>query len=304
MRNIRFAVLAVFALTLGCQPAGCTRPAPPPDGPTVTDDLGRSVTVAKTPERVVSLTPAATEMLYAIGAGPKVVAGTEFDNYPEEAKRLPRIGGFTPQSINVEAILVNRPDLIVAGPQKDVIAALEKYGIPVVALDPKGVNAVWDDIELLGKLTGCEAKAKEVADGCRAGWSLPTSRYGNSPIATRPRVLFVLADEPLITCGRGTFLDEIITAAGGENAFGDVGGEWPRVSDEQVLARKPDVILYVDHAGQGDAGVPARLRGRGGWKDVPAVKAGKVFAVDADLLTRPGPRLVEGLEQVQKRLRD
>lgn len=299
MRNIRFAVLSVFVLTLGCQPAGCTRPAPPPDGPTITDDLGRTVRIAKTPERIVSLSPAATEILFAIGAGPQVVAGTEFDNYPEEAKRLPRIGGFTPQSINLEAILAHKPDLVVAGPQKDVIAALEKFDIPVVALEPKGVSAVWDDIELLGKLTGCEAKASELTADRRERWKAHLT--AKEP---RPRVLFVLADEPLITCGRGTFLDEIITAAGGENAFGDVGGEWPRVSDEQVLARKPDAILYVDHAGQGDAGVPARLRGRGGWADVPAVKAGKVFAVDADLLTRPGPRLVDGLEQVQKRLRE
>lgn len=301
MRNIRYAAIALFALTLGCQPAACTRPAPSPDGPTITDGLGRSVTVAKTPERIVSLTPAATEILFAIGAGPKVVAGTEYDNYPEEAKQLPRIGGFTPQSINVEAILAHRPDLVVAGPQTEVIAALEKFGIPVVALDPKGVAAVWDDIELLGKLTGCEEKANEVAASCRSGWGRGiTTTNAHTGV---PRV-FVLVDVPLFTCGPGNFIDEIITTAGGVNVFADATGAWPAVSDEQVLARDPQVILYFDHANKGDAGIPAQLRGRTGWKELSAVKNGQVFAVDADLLTRPGPRLVEGLEQVKKRLRE
>lgn len=296
----------LLLLTLGCQPSGCSRPAPPPDLPAVTDDLGRSVRVAKTPERIVSLSPAATEILFSIGAGPKVVAGTEFDNYPEEAKQLQRIGGFTPHSINVEAILAQKPDLVVAAPQKEVIAALEKFGIPVVALDPKSVNDVWNNIELLGKLTGCEEKAKEVAEDCRKKWTEIKRSHAISVTAGEapPKVLFVLADGPLISCGKGTFIDELITTAGGVNVFADVDTPWPVVSDEQVLDRKPDVILCIDHAGGDGGGVPARLKNRTGWQDVPAVKAGKVFAVDADLVTRPGPRLIDGLKQVTGRLQE
>lgn len=285
-------------LTLGCQPSGCSRPSPSTsDLPAVTDDLGRQVRLTRPPERIVSLSPAATEILFAVGAGSKVVAGTEYDTHSEEAKQLPRIGGFTPQSINVEAILSHKPDLVVAAPQKDVIAALEKFGIPVVALDPKGVSDVWNNVELLGKLTGCEAKAKEVADDGRARFTAP-----RHPPDHR-RVLFVLADEPLITCGRGTFIDEIITAAGGENVFGEVAESWPKVSDEQVLDRQPEVIICVEHAGGGGTIVPGRLKNRPGWAKLKAVQAGRVYSVDADLLTRPGPRLTDGLEAVGKVLR-
>jgi len=293
----------LLLLALGCQPSGCGRPVSPPDTPTlpaVTDDLGRSVGLTKPPERIVSLSPAATEILFAIGAGPKVVAGTEYDTYPEEAKKLPRIGGFTPQSINIEAILSHKPDLVVAAPQKDVIAALEKFGIPVVALDPKSVDDVWKNIDLLGKLTGCEEKAKEVANNGRLTWRVSQKRKPrDTPL---PKVLFVLADEPLITSGQGTFIDEIISTAEGTNVFADVKESWPKVSDEQVLARGADVILCVEHAGGDGGSVPERLKKRPGWDKLKAVQNGKVFAVDADLITRPGPRLVDGLEAVEKLL--
>lgn len=291
-------------LTLGCQPSGCGRPPSSADSPagtvpSVTDDLGRAVRLTKPPERIVSLSPAATEILFAIGAGPKVVAGTEYDTFPEEAKRLPRIGGFTPQSINVEAVLSQKPDLVVAAPQKEVIAALEKFGIPVVALDPKTTGDVWHNVELLGKLSGCETKAKEVADGGRRRFTRPPFISG----PTRKAVLFVLADEPLITSGNGTFVDEIITTSLGVNVFADVAEAWPKVSDEQVLARGADVIICVEHAGGGGGSVPGRLKKRPGWDKLKAVQAGKVFAVDADLITRPGPRLVDGLGAVEKLLR-
>jgi iron complex transport system substrate-binding protein len=293
----------LLLLTLGCQPSGCSRSDPPSTFPAVSDDLSRDVKLVRPVERIVSLSPAATEILFAIGAGPKVVAGTDYDTYPEEAKKLPRIGGFTPQSINVEGILAHKPDLVVAAPQKEVIAALEKFGIPVVALDPKSVNDVWKNIELLGQLTGCEEKARAVAnDGGRLRW-VDAQRFAKN-LDPPPRVLFVLADEPLITSGDGTFVDEIITAAGGVNVFADVKESWPKVSEEQVLARGADVIICVEHTGGNGSVVPERLKKRPGWDKLKAVKDGKVYAVDADLITRPGPRLVDGLAAVQKLLRN
>lgn len=291
----------LLLVALGCQPSGCSRTsAPVAVGPTVTDDLGRSVVLPKSPERIVSLSPAATEILFAIGAGPKVVAGTEYDTFPEEAKKLPRIGGFTPQSINLEAILAHKPDLVIAAPQKDVIAALEQLGIPVVALDPKSGSDVWNNIELLGRVTGCESKAKNEANYARSMWGVHGQRI---PDDDPKKVLFVLADEPLMTCGKGTFIDEIISKTGGRNVFGDVADSWPKVSDEQVLARDADVILCVEHVGGDGTIVPGRLKMRPGWDKLSAVKSGRVYAVDADLLTRPGPRLVDGLEAVEKLLR-
>lgn len=299
---MRRALPFLVILTIGCQPSGGTRPAARPSGPAFTDDLGRSVVLPKPPTRVVSLSPAATEILFAIGAGPNVVAGTEYDTFPEEARKLPRIGGFTPQSISIEAILARKPDLVVAAPQAEVIAALGKYGIPVVVLDPKSVGDTWNNIELLGRVTGCETRAKELAT--RGRLAVDLRRQGRVNDADGPKVLFVLADEPLITCGQGTFIDEIISTAGGQNVFADVKESWPKVSDEQVLARGADVILCVEHAGGGGSVVPGRLKTRPGWDKLKAVQNGKVFAVDADLLTRPGPRLVDGLEVVEKLLRN
>ncbi|MCU0703781.1 MAG: cobalamin-binding protein [Fimbriiglobus sp.] len=291
----------LLLITIGCQPSGCSRPTPTPTAlPTITDDLGRSVSLPKSPERIVSLSPAATEILFAIGAGPKVVAGTDFDTYPEEAKQLPRVGGFTPQSINAEAILAHKPDLVVAAPQKDVIAALEKFNIPVVALDPKTIDDVWNNIRLLGRLTDSQSKASEVATRARGIFLARNVAAGNT---NRPRVLFVLADEPLITAGQGTFIDEIITTAGGESVFADVADSWPKISDEQVLARGVDVILCVEHVGGDGSIVPGRLKKRPGWDKLKAVRDGKVYVVDADLVVRPGPRLVDGLEAVRKLLK-
>jgi iron complex transport system substrate-binding protein len=306
VRKLQLAFTALLLLTLGCQPSGCSRPSTADNLPTLPDgfdDLNRAVRLHKRPpERIVSLSPAATEILFAIGAGPKVVAGTEFDTYPEEAKKLPRIGGFTPQSINIESILAHKPDLVVAAPQKDVIAALEKFGIPVVALDPKGVDDVWENIELLGTLTGCEAKATELTRVAALTWQVKQEVKGQSkPL---PTVLFVLADEPLITSGNGTFIDEIITTVGGKNVFADEKVSWPEVSDEQVLARGADVIICVEHTGGDGSVVPGRLQKRPGWDKLKAVKEGKVYAVDADLITRPGPRLVDGLAAVEKLLRN
>lgn len=300
MRKLQLAYTALLLLTLGCQPSGCSRPEPPSTFPAVADDLGREVKLVRPVERIVSLSPAATEILFAIGAGPKVVAGTEFDTYPEEAKKLPRIGGFTPQSINIESILAHKPDLVVAAPQKDVIAALEKFGIPVVALGPKGVNDVWTNIELLGTLTGCEEKAKEVAERGRREF---TKRDFHKRLG-EPQVLFVLADEPLITSGGGSFIDEIIAKSLGKNVFADEKVSWPEVSDEQVLARGADVIICVEHTGGDGSVVPGRLKKRPGWDKLKAVKEGKVYAVDADLITRPGPRLVDGLAAVKKLLQE
>ena len=201
-----------------------------------------------------------------------------------------------------------KPDLVIAAPQKDVIAALEKLGIPVVALDPKSIGDTWSNITLLGTVTGCVAKAEDVRNELQRRQWLASARGGakrrwRPDEEVVPKVLFVLADEPLITCGKGTFIDEIISAAGGTNVFGDVADSWPKVSDEQVLARDADVILCVEHVGGDGTIVPGRLKMRPGWDKLSAVKSGKVYAVDADLLTRPGPRLVDGLEAVEKLLR-
>jgi iron complex transport system substrate-binding protein len=289
----------LLLLTAACQPSGCVKSLPTDAAAvSVTDDLGRTVSLPAAPKRIVSLSPAATEILFAIGAGSQVVAGTDYDNYPDEAKKLPRVGGFDQKTENLELIVSYRPDLVVSAAQSDVVRKLEEFGVPVLVLDAKTSDGVARNVELLGTVTGHAKASGELAEEFRARWKTVTA----TPAAQAPRVFLVLDETPLFTVGPGTFLDEMISAAGGVNVFGDTPG-WAKVSDEQVLTRDADVIVIVEHTGPGSAGMKERLLARTGWAGLKAVKAGRVRTVPADLVTRPGPRLVDGLEAVAKALR-
>jgi iron complex transport system substrate-binding protein len=298
-----------ITITLLVLTAGCARqagePEATPDGAfplSVTDDLGRTVTVPRRPARIVSLAPGITESLFAVGAGPRVVAVTTTDTYPPEVKQLPKIGGFAPQTISLEAILAQKPDLVIGGAlfQRPVVEAVGKLGVPAVVLDPSSLGAVESSIALLGRLTGQEEQSAAVVADFRRRREAVRRRTKALRPADRPRVLYVLWDEPLQTAGPGTFVGEMIAEAGGENVFADATQLYPQVSDEAVLARGPDVILAPDHGGTSLAG---RLPRRPGWSGLAAVKAGKIVTIPEDVLHRPGPRLVEGLEKIEALLR-
>ena len=292
----------LLLLSAACHQAGCVRSLPTSAvAVTLTDDLGRTVTLPAAPRRVVSLSPAATELLFAVGAGPQVVAGTDLDNFPEEAKKLPKVGGFDARTQNLEVVLSHKPDLVVCANQTDLVRKLEAFGVPVLVLDPKASGGVAQNLELVGKATGHAERGGELAAEFRTRWAAVKVR-ADTPVAP-PRVLLVVDESPLFTAGPGTFLDEVIIAAGGVNVFADTPG-WAKVSDEQVLKRGADVILFIDHAGVGDAGVRERLLKRTGWAELKAVREGRVRAVPADIVTRPGPRLADGLEAVAAALRE
>jgi iron complex transport system substrate-binding protein len=292
--------------------AGCTRPAvepgtapTEPDAPfpvSVRDDLGREVTLAGRPARIVSLGPAVTETLFAVGAGSRVVAVTTTDNFPPEVERLPKVGGFAPQTINLEAILAQKPDLVIAGGrfQQPVVEALDRLGIKAVVIDPDSLDGVLDAIVLVGKMAGEKAKADDlVADLRRRREAVRRQAAALKP-ADRRRVLYVLWDEPLQTAGARTFVGQLITEAGGDHLFAEAGQQYPRVSDEAVLARDPDLILAPDHGG---VLLRDRLAQRPGWGDLAAVKPGRIVTVPEDLLHRPGPRIIDGLERIAAVLR-
>jgi iron complex transport system substrate-binding protein len=302
--------IAVALLLLA---AGCARPAaepdtaetPGPDAPfpvSVHDALGRNVTVASRPARIVSLAPGITETVFAVGAGPQLVAVTTTDTYPPEVKQLPRVGGFAPETISLEVVLAQKPDLVLAGGrfQQPVVEAVARFGIACVVIDPSSLTEVEESIVLLGRLTGQKAKAAELAADFRRRRDAVRRQAATIPPADRRRVLYVLWDEPLQTTGPGTFVGQMIAEAGGVNVFGDVAVQYPSVSDEAVLARAPDLILAPDHGG---AQLRDRLVRRPGWGNLPAVKAGRIVTVPEDLLHRPGPRLIDGLERLAALLR-
>jgi iron complex transport system substrate-binding protein len=297
---IRLIALAFLVLAVGC-----SRPANVPDNAkpegsfpvTVRDDLGRNVTVAKQPARIVSLAPALTETLFAVGAGPQLVAVTNTDTFPPEVKRLPNVGGFAPETISLEILVAQQPDLVLAGGrfQRPVVEALARLGIATVVIDPDSLDEVEKAILLVGRLTGHEATSVAVVDDFRRRRAVVRRQGTAIPPANRRRVLYVLWDEPLQTAGPKTFVDEMIVEAGGVNVFGDVAAQYPSVSDEAVLARDPDVILAPDHGG---AKLRDRLARRPGWDPLTAVKEGRILTIDEDLLHRPGPRIIEGLERI------
>jgi iron complex transport system substrate-binding protein len=297
-------LMVIFFLILS---AGCSRPASGPareeiesDGPfpiTVRDDLGRTVSVSRPPSRIVSLAPGVTETLFAVGAGPRLVAVTTTDTHPPEVKRLPTVGGFAPETISLEELLAQKPDLVIAGGQfqQPIVESVAKLGITAVVIDPSSLNGAEDAIALIGRLTGQEAKAATVVADFRRRREAVRQRAATIPTADRPRVLYVLWDEPLQTAGPGTFVGQMIAEAGGTNLFADAAQQYPTVSDEAVLARNPNLILAPDHGG---ARLRDRLAGRPGWSELAAVKSGRVVAVSEDILNRPGPRLIDGLERI------
>ncbi len=294
----------LLTLVLAAAGPASAQDTPPTAYPiTVRDGLGRTVTVAKRPERIVSLAPAITETLFAVGAGPRVVAVTQTDSYPPEVKNLPTVGGFTPKTLSIEAVLARRPDVVFVtlGVQEPLVDAFAKFGLTVIAHDPATFEATADAIEQVGFVTDCGAKAKAVAGDFRKRVAAVRERAAKRAGGPRPRVLYVLWDDPLLTAGPDTFVGRMVVEAGGVNVFADAKQHYPRVSDEAVVARDADLIVSPDH---GNVGLPGRLAGRPGWAALTAVKAGRVRTVSEDLVNRAGPRLVDGLEAVEKLIAD
>ena len=293
-RNLQRALLvAVFALFAAVLVWGLTRssngkPTPP------------EVKLEKRPERIISLSPGVTEILFAVGAGPRVVANTIVDNYPPEAKALPKVGGFSPNTINIEAILALKPDVVfVAGAfQETVIAqAMSERGIPIIIVEPNSIDDVLKAIQLIGRLTETSEKAEAVIADIRNRREAVRKRVEAIPVEARPRTVYILNEEPLMAIGSGSFVAELLKESGAKNIFGDIQQQFPRVGDEDILSRGADIIIAQNHL---DGGPSTSLAKRPGWEKLNAVKNGKVIAIDPDLLTRPGPRLIDGLEALEK----
>jgi iron complex transport system substrate-binding protein len=267
---------------------------------TVTDDEGRQVTAPRAPQRIVSAAPSNTEILFALGLDDRVVADTTFCDYPEAAKAKPKIGGLRP---NLEAIVAQTPDLVlgVRGFPSDVMATLVTQQVPVAIFNPPDFAAVLQNIRAVGRLTGAVGPAERTASQMEERWNAVAQRARN--VTRRPRVLFEIdASDPaaVSAAGPGTFIDAMITAAGGENVLSTLtpGQQYPRVSAEAVLQADPDLLILGDAAFGESAATVAQ---RPGWATLTAVQQGHVVDVDdPNVTSRPGPRLAEGLELVAR----
>lgn len=274
------------------------------------DDLNREVKLNKfPPERIVSLAPNITEILFALGLGDKVVGVTEYCNYPESAQKKNKIGGFI--NPNIEKIVSLQPDLVIATPDgnpQSVVEKLASLGIPVYCIYPKNIDEVFLSILNIGKICGADTEANQLITSLRQRVTKAIS-IARKNGAYPKKVFFVLSTDPLITVGAGSFIDNLISLANGTNIAHHTPVKYPHYSMEEVVRSQPDIILVADmtpslnqnnHSQQTQMQL-VQLQYWEKWKEsIPAVKNNKVYFINSDLVTRPGPRLVEGLELLVK----
>ena len=262
---------------------------------TIADMSGRSLTLHEAPRRIISLVPSATELIFALGGQDRLVGVTDFCDWPAAAKQKPSVGGMISPSL--ETIVTLRPDLVIAtdsGNRQETFAQLDRLHIPVFLIHANRLAAVKDVTTRLGALTGRETAVGPLVDRFDARIRAVAAAVSAAP---RPRVLYVLWPEPLIVPGRDAIVTELIGLAGGESITANERSDYPRYSIEAAVARAPEVIILARH-GTGSGPIA-----RDQWDrlvSVPAVKAGRVHAVDGNLMHRYGPRLADGFEQLAR----
>ncbi len=290
MRNLgKLAWLGCLLALLVLGFAGCSTERTQVTDPVfriVQDDLGRPVKLPNKVDRVVSLAPSLTESIYAVGAGNKLVGVTTYCNYPEAAKSVEKVGDT--QSPNIERIVALKPDVVFVSTASQLEAfmqMLEQQGIAVYVMDAKSIGEVLDDLRTLGKLLGNETSSENVATGL-AGRVEKVEGSSSS----KPTVFVQISNEPLFTIGEDSFLTELVGKAGGVSVTKDVPSGYPKLSKETASAMNPDVIILSDSE---DNREPNAV-----FKNSPAVKNGRIYRINADIISRPGPRLVDALEQI------
>ena len=313
-----FILLALFAGA--CAPAAAPTPVPPTAAPAavvaptsapaqaaaqpieLTDGLGRVIKLAGPAQRIVSLAPSNTEIVFALGAGGQMVGRDGFSDFPPDAKQVPDIGNSL-DKLNTEAIVAQKPDLVLAADinSADQVKTLENLGLTVYRVpNPKDFDGLYQNLAAVGQLTGHAAAAQVLTEDSKARVAAVIEK--TKGVTTKPKVFYELdatdATKPF-TPGPGTFVDMLITLAGGQNIGGALKGEWAQISSEERVAQNPDVILLGDAA----YGISVESVGqRAGWADIAAIKANAVYTFDDNLVSRPGPRLVDGLETIAKLL--
>ena len=284
--------LAVLAILLACRPTSDQRPATSEQRVTV-DDAGDPLPRPARRTRIVSLIPATTEILFALGAGDRVVGRTRWDGWPPEALRVPDLGdGIRP---SVETVVGARPDLVIlyaSGDNRDAARALRATGIDVISLRIDSIAEFERAVVLLGDAVGEPVRARTVVDSVRS--TLNRVRSATTGRA-RPTVFMLAWQTPLMAIGAGSFLTELVEIAGGKNVFDDLEGPSPQVSFEEVLRRDPQFIL-------GRPETAGNLAAIERWRGLPAVREGRVLVMDTVVVGRPGVRLGEAAVSIARLL--
>jgi iron complex transport system substrate-binding protein len=303
-RKIFYLTLLIALLLTAC---GSARSATPTELPALTeikltDGLGRHIVLNEAAQRVLSMAPSNTEILFAVGAGDQVVGRDDFSDYPEAAKNVASIGS-TFEALNTELIVSMKPDLVLAAEinTPEQVKALEDLGLTVYYLkNPTTLEEMYTNLEIVAKLTGHEAEAATLVESLKKRVAAVDEKIMS--LNSRFNVFYELdGTDPAkpYTAGKGTFITLLIERAGGYNIASDIEG-YPQLSLEQVVAADPAFIILGD-AKFGTT--PESIAQRPGWANLSAVKNKQVFPFNDDLLSRPGPRMVDGLEELAKLLR-
>ncbi len=261
-----------------------------------TDELGRAVRIPRSPQKIVSLAPSITEILFALGLKKEIAAVTDFCDYPAEASKKPRIGGFV--NPNNEKIVSLQPDLVIGiadGNRIDTIQRLSELGVPVYVMDPKGFDGIMNAVGNIGEIVGRPENSKKITAEMRGKREQIAASTKSLP---RPKVFFQISFPPLVTGGKGSLADELIRLAGGESVSENEWMLYPPYSFEMVVQKAPEIIILSSMESKGDQSrVIEKWRK---WKSIPAVKRNAIHVVDSNIVSRPTPRIVEGLEAVAR----
>ncbi len=273
----------------GATSSSYTRPV------TIVDRLKRSTHFDATPRRIVSLSPATTELVFALGAGELLVGSTDYCDYPEPAKSIPRVGSGPLGTVSLEAIVGKQPDLVLCkfDTHQPLVESLERLKIAVVAVGPESLEEFFEEARWLGAALNRNEQAEQLIQAMSAKKEqLATKSLANRNL----RVFYQVWNDPLMTAGKGSFINQLLELAGLENVVDATIGRYPRVSPELVVERDPEIIIVPSSPAN-----PVDLEtiyGRPGWQGVSAVKNRRVLVVNSDIISRCGPRMLDALEQI------
>lgn len=294
---IKIAGILLFAAVLLAAPAAAFTPV------TITDATGTDVIITEQPERIISLTPAAAEILFAVGAGDSVIASSDSTNYPEEAAALQTVGSYV--SLNKERIITLEPDLLI-GEQSmtspDEIDYLRRHGCKILIVASDDIESTITSIATIGKATGHEDDAQNLINNMQKTLDLIAEKTASIPAGEKPKIAHLLWYNPLYVSGKNTMQNDIITTAGGINAFGDVDG-WGVVTIEKFLTTNPDIIILntaMDTGESEEEVINLYFESDPRLKTVSAYKNNAIYVIDGDLTDRSGPRFIQAVEAIAK----
>ncbi len=291
---VAIVVIGLLALA-GCSQASSQQT---PSSVTYTDDIGRTVQIQGIPQRIISLSPSNTEMVYALGLQDKLVGVTSYDNYPPDVKNKTVVSDYN--TTDMEKIVNAKPDLVLGDSiqKNDTIPALEKLGINVYTMTPDNADMIFNDLKVLGQITGKTKEAGDLVSNLKSRVQAVADKTTKLTDLQKPRVLFVTWHDPIWTAGSETMIQYLINQAGGSNIASDLKG-YVTITLETAIQRNPQVIIVMSSMGTQNTSLDF-IKSNDQFKSTDALKNGQVYEIDADIFGRTTPRIVDGLETLAK----